>query len=106
MRGAGDRRDALGYLAGSSRGFRYVAADLSSGCGLLFHRRCDRIGNIIHLADDLAHLANCLNRRLGIGLNGFDLFADVFGRPCRRFCQLLYFIGDHGETLSCFAGAG
>ena len=42
---------------------------------------------------------------LGIGLDGFDLVADVFGRFGRLLGEFLDFIGDHGKAFAGFSGA-
>ena len=47
-----------------------------------------------------------VDRRLGVGLDGLDLAADVLGGLGGLLGQFLDFVGDDGEALAGLAGAG
>src|ERR1700722_14632820 len=99
-------RNAVRDLSGTFRCVSHIARHLVGGCTLLFYRRRNRAGNVVHVFDHFSDAGYGLDRAFGVSLNSRDLAADVFRGLGRLLGQFLHFIGDNGETLARFSGTG
>jgi len=102
----GHCRDALGDLGAAFGRFRDVLRDLRGRRRLLLDGTGDGILEIIDLTNDLADLANGLNRVFRIRLDRLDFIADILGSLRGLLGQFLDFVGDNRKALSGFSGAG
>src|SRR5262249_39986759 len=73
---------------------------------LLFDRAGNGVLQIVDLIDDLADLGDGVDGAFGVGLDGFDLAADVVGGLGGLLGQFLDLVGDHGKALAGLTGAG
>ncbi len=103
--GSGDARDTACDLLCTFGGFGYAAADFVGSDGLLFHGRSDAVADVVHLINDGPDLANGVDCTFGIGLDGLNLTADLFGGLGRLLRQFLNFIGDDGKAFARFTSA-
>ena len=87
------------------RGFGEVARDLVGGHALFLYRTGDGVLYVVDLANHRADLLDGRHRALGVGLDRFDLLADVFRRFGCLLGQLLHFVGNHREAFACFTRA-
>src|SRR5690349_21309026 len=80
LRSSGDAGDVASDLAGTTRRFLDVPANLSRCRRLLLNRARDRAADVVHLTDNARDLANGADSALCVALNRFDLARDVFSR--------------------------
>src|SRR5208283_84182 len=78
---------------------------LVGGGVLLFHRRGNSARNSVDLVDHCADRRNGIDRRFGVGLNGFDFLTDVLGGLGRLLGQFLHFVGHDGKAFAGFSRA-
>jgi hypothetical protein len=106
VRGAGDAGHVRGDLGRAPRRIGHVAGDLVGGRGLLFDGAGDGVLDVVDAGDDLGDFADGGDGALGVALDRLDLGRDVLGGGGGLFGKFFDLVGDDGEALAGFTGAG